>query len=94
MFQSLLAEIKEYKKPSFLASFYMFLEVIFEISIPFVMALLLDKGVQMGDMQQVALYGGLMLVCAFLSLFCTLSGPNRRFCNSLKPTSTPNNLLI
>ncbi|WP_454927734.1 ABC transporter ATP-binding protein, partial [Abiotrophia defectiva] len=36
----------------------------------FVMALLLDKGVQMGDMQQVALYGGLMLVCAFLSLFC------------------------
>lgn len=48
----------------------MFLEVIFEISIPFVMALLLDKGVQMGDMQQVALYGGLMLVCAFLSLFC------------------------
>ena len=70
MFQSLLAEIKEYKKPSFLASFYMFLEVIFEISIPFVMALLLDKGVQMGDMQQVALYGGLMLVCAFLSLFC------------------------
>ena len=40
MFQSLLAEIKEYKKPSFLASFYMFLEVIFEISIPFVMALL------------------------------------------------------
>ena len=70
MFQSLLAEIKEYKKPSFLASFYMFLEVIFEISIPFVMALLLDKGVQMGDMRQVALYGGLMLVCAFLSLFC------------------------
>ena len=58
MFQSLLAEIKEYKKPSFLASFYMFLEVIFEISIPFVMALLLDKGVQMGDMRQVALYGG------------------------------------
>jgi len=70
MFQSLIAEIKEYKKPSFLASFFMFLEVVFEISIPFVMALLLDKGVQMGDMQQVALYGGLMLVCAFLSLFC------------------------
>ena len=56
MFQTLIAQIKEYKKPSILASLFMTLEVMFEISIPFVMANLLDKG--------------LMLVCAFLSLFC------------------------
>ena len=68
MFQTLIAQIKEYKKPSFLASLFMALEVMFEISIPFVMANLLDKGVQQSNMSNIWLYGGLMLVCAFLSL--------------------------
>ncbi|KXT79019.1 ABC transporter ATP-binding protein [Streptococcus sp. DD13] len=70
MLQSLIAEIKEYRKPSFLASFYMVLEVMFEISIPFVMASLLDQGVQQSNMDNILFYGGIMLVCAFLSLFC------------------------
>ena len=70
MLQSLIAEIKEYKKPSILASLYMVFEVMFEISIPFIMATLLDKGVQKGDMTIVLTYGLLMLVFAFLSLFC------------------------
>ena len=64
MFQTLIAQIKEYKKPSILASLFM------TISIPFVMANLLDKGVQQSNMSNIWLYGGLMLVCAFLSLFC------------------------
>ena len=70
MLQSLIAEIKEYKKPSILSSLYMVFEVMFEISIPFIMATLLDKGVQKGDMTTVLTYGLLMLVFAFLSLFC------------------------
>ena len=70
MLQSLIAEIKEYNKPSVLASLYMVFEVMFEISIPFIMATLLDKGVQKGDMTTVLTYGLLMLVFAFLSLFC------------------------
>ena len=70
MFQTLIPQIKEYKKPSILASVFMTLEVMFEISIPFVMANLLDKGVQQSNMSNIWLYGGLMLVCAFLSLFC------------------------
>ena len=70
MFQTLISQIKEYKKPSILASLFMMLEVMFEISIPFVMANLLDKGVQQSNMSNIWFYGGLMLVCAFLSLFC------------------------
>ena len=70
MFQTLIPQIKEYKKPSILASVFMTLEVMFEISIPFVMANLLDKGVQQSNMSNIWFYGGLMLVCAFLSLFC------------------------
>ena len=71
MLQSLIAEIKEYKKPSILASLYMVFEVMFEISIPFIMATLLDKGVQKGDMTTVLTYGLLMLVFAFLSVECS-----------------------
>ena len=43
MFQTLIPQIKEYKKPSLLASLFMTLEVMFEISIPFVMANLLGR---------------------------------------------------
>ena len=60
MFQTLIAQIKEYKKPSILASLFMTLEVMFEISIPFVMANLLDKGVQQSNMSNIWLYGGLI----------------------------------
>lgn len=70
MLKSLIAEIKDYKKPSILASLFMVFEVIFEISIPFVMSNLLDKGVQTGNQSNTFLYGGLMLLCAFLSLLC------------------------
>lgn len=70
MIRSLISEIKEFKKPSFLASLFMVFEVMFEISIPFVMASLLDQGVQQRNMNNILFYGGLMLVCAFLSLFC------------------------
>ena len=70
MIRSLISEIKEFKKPSILASLFMVFEVMFEISIPFVMASLLDQGVQQRNMNNILFYGGLMLVCAFLSLFC------------------------
>ena len=70
MIRSLISEIKEFKKPSFLASLFMVLEVMFEISIPFVMASLWTKVFKQRNMNNILFYGGLMLVCAFLSLFC------------------------
>ncbi|EJN94025.1 ABC transporter-like protein [Streptococcus ratti FA-1 = DSM 20564] len=70
MFKSLIAEIKDYKKPSILASAFMAFEVIFEISIPFVMAYLLNDGVKSSNMGNILKFGSLMLLCAFLSLFC------------------------
>lgn len=48
----------------------MALEVIFEISIPFVMAYLLNDGVKSSNMGNILKFGSLMLLCAFLSLFC------------------------
>ena len=45
MLKTLSAQIKEYKKPSILAPFFIVCEVIVELLIPFLMASIIDKGV-------------------------------------------------
>ena len=52
MLKTLSAQIKEYKKPSILAPFFIVCEVIVELLIPFLMASIIDKGVSSGNMQQ------------------------------------------
>src|SRR5699024_3041624 len=43
--------------------------------IPFISALVIDRGIQAGNLSQILLYGGLMLVMTFLSLvFGVLAG--------------------
>lgn len=75
MIRRIIKEVKEFKKASILAPLYMVGEVVLEISLPFLMAFIIDKGVSEGDMKQVILYGSLMLVAALGSLFCgVLSG--------------------
>lgn len=69
MYRFLLEQVKEYKKPSLLASLYMAGEVIFEIAIPFLMAYIIDLGVSQSNMHNILLYGGLMIVSALISLF-------------------------
>lgn len=50
-------------------------EVVMELMLPFLMSFIIDSGVNQGDMAAVFKYGALMLLCAFLSLFCgMLSG--------------------
>lgn len=70
MIRPLLAQIKEYKKPSLLASLFMFFEVIFEIALPFLMSYIIDYGVNKQDMGNITKYGLLMVVLALLSLAC------------------------
>ena len=45
-------------------------EVVLEISLPFLMSFIIDKGVSQGDMTEVTKYGLLMIAAAFGSLFC------------------------
>ena len=45
-------------------------EVAMEALIPMIMAWLVDQGIEQGDMSRIFLYGGALLVSAFLSLFC------------------------
>ena len=70
MIKRILQEVKEYRKASFLAPIFMVGEVVLEISLPFLMSFIIDKGVSQGDMTEVTKYGLLMIAAAFGSLFC------------------------
>ena len=70
MIKRILQEVKEYRKGSFLAPIFMVGEVVLEISLPFLMSFIIDKGVSQGDMTEVTKYGLIMIVAAFGSLFC------------------------
>ena len=69
MLKTLLGQIKENRKASILTPLYTAGEVFMEILIPFVTARIIDAGIQAGDFGKVCLYGGLMLLFAFISLF-------------------------
>ena len=70
MIKTLAKCMGKYKKESIITSIFTAVEVFLEILIPFITASIIDKGIQAGDMRKVGIYGGIMLIIAFLSLFC------------------------
>lgn len=74
MIKTLAAHIKEYKKASIATPFFMILEVIMETLIPFLMATLVDDGINKGNLNRVYRIGALMLVFAVIGLFAGLMG--------------------
>lgn len=69
MIQTLLKQIREYKKAALLTPLFTALEVLMEVLIPFITASIIDKGIEAGDIGTVYFYGALMLLMAFLSLW-------------------------
>ena len=74
MIKTLAAHIKEYKKASIATPFFMILEVIMETLIPFLMATLVDDGINKGNLNHVYRIGALMVVFAVIGLFAGLMG--------------------
>lgn len=74
MIKTLAAHIKEYKKASIATPFFMILEVIMETLIPFLMATLVDDGINKGNLNHVYRIGALMVVFAIIGLFSGLMG--------------------
>ena len=66
MIKTILGSVREYKKPTFQTIFFSGIEAVFEIVIPFWMSFLIDRGIEAGNMRQVALYGGLLRLFAAL----------------------------
>lgn len=74
MIKTLAAQIKEYKKVSVMTPVFMVLEVVFEMLIPFLMASIIDDGVEAGNMQHIYAVGAVMIAAALGGLFCGVMG--------------------
>ena len=67
--KNILKFVKNYKKDSFLTIFFTMLEVFMEVLLPFITSFIIDRGIQAGNINNVYIYGGVMLVMAGLSLY-------------------------
>ena len=74
MIKTLAAQIKEFKKDSVLTPIFMILEVLFETMIPFLMASIIDKGVETGDIGHICKVGAAMAVLALGGLWAGMMG--------------------
>ncbi|MBQ6889242.1 MAG: ABC transporter ATP-binding protein [Lachnospiraceae bacterium] len=75
MIKTILGQVKQYKKATLLTPLFTALEVVMEVLLPFITAIIIDKGIEGGNIQAVYLYGGIMIVMAMFSLtFGVLAG--------------------
>ncbi len=75
MIKTLAKCVREYKTASLLAPLFVVLEVVMEVLVPYLMASLIDNGINKQDMDYVWKMGLIILAAAVLSLlFGTLSG--------------------
>ena len=66
--KTLMKQIKQYKKDSFLTMFFVIVEVILEILIPLLMARIIDLGIEAGNINAVYKYGFIMFIIAIGTL--------------------------
>lgn len=67
--------VREYKKDAILSPLYVLVESLLDVAIPFVMADLIDKGIEAGNMSMILRYGAILIGFALVALtFGALSG--------------------
>lgn len=67
--------VREYKKDAILSPLYVLMEALLDVAIPFVMADLIDKGIEAGSMDMILRYGAILVGFALVALaFGVLSG--------------------
>lgn len=74
MIRTLLREVKEYKRASIATPLFMILEVLMEMMIPFLMASIIDDGVNAGDLRHIYEVGGIMVAAASVGLLAGMAG--------------------
>ena len=74
MIKTLLSQVKEFKKASFLTPVFMILEVVVETMIPVAMALMIDNGVEKGNISYIYRVGAVMAVLAIAGLIAGFLG--------------------
>ena len=76
MNKTLFKSIREYKKQSILAPFFVILEVLMEVLIPLEMAKIIDIGIANGDMSYIVQRGIVLVIMAMLALFFGVQAGN------------------
>ena len=75
MLKTLLRQVGSFRTAALLTPVFTGLEVVMGVLIPYVTSWIIDRGISTGNLRNVCLYGGLMLVlAAFSLLFGILSG--------------------
>ena len=74
LIRTIAKEIREYKWASVITPLFMLLEVLMETLIPYLMASIIDKGVNVGDIGHIYRIGGLMIVAAAIGLAAGMAG--------------------
>ncbi len=69
MIKLLMKSVREYKASSLKAPLLVLMEVVMEVIIPLIMARLIDLGIDKGDMSVIWKSGGLLILCAAVSMF-------------------------
>ncbi len=72
--KTLAGQIKEYKRDSLLTPVFMISEVVVDMIIPYLMASIIDNGIEKGDMGHILRIGGLMLLMAVAGLVTGMLG--------------------
>jgi len=74
MLRLILKEVKQYKKESIATPLCMILEVTMEMCVPFLMASIIDNGVEKGDLAHIYKIGIIMVIAAVVGLLAGLLG--------------------
>lgn len=74
MISRLLKEVREYKRASIVTPLFMLMEVLMETLIPFLMASIIDNGVNTGDINHIYKVGSLMIAAAAIGLLSGMAG--------------------
>lgn len=70
MIRKLIPCIGEYKKETILTPIFVAFESAFDVIIPFLMAFLIDNGINKGDTSAIIQIGIALVICSFLAMFC------------------------
>ncbi|MBU5463591.1 ABC transporter ATP-binding protein [Anaerotignum sp. MSJ-24] len=70
MIKQLSKSIRQYKKDAILSPVFVTGEVILEVLVPTIMAMLIDNGINKGDMNYIIKVGIILIICCIGSLFC------------------------
>ena len=70
MLKKLAKCVGEFKKDAIKTPIYVSFECIFDVIIPFLMAFLIDEGINKGDSGVIIKIGVILIICSILAMFC------------------------